>query len=128
MPVNKKIIDLTRRLVPGEEPFTCDVRTFFVEELLPQFHRRPEDWYVLTSATVRRFGGSGLLQSYYRGSQQNMLRDYLPWYDWKEWLFPKVPGGFWMDLANCRRYLEWLGEKLGFDEPEDWYVTGREDR
>jgi arylformamidase len=47
MPVNKRIVDLTRRLVPGEEPFTCDVRTFFVEELLPQFHRRPDDWYIL---------------------------------------------------------------------------------
>lgn len=47
MPVNKKIVDLTRLLVPGEEPFTFDVRTFFVEELLPQFHRQPDDWYIL---------------------------------------------------------------------------------
>ena len=47
MPVDRRIIDLTRRLVPGEEPFTCEVKTFFVEELLPQFHRQPDDWYIL---------------------------------------------------------------------------------
>lgn len=42
-----RIIDLTRLLEPGKEPFTFDVQTFFVEELLPQFHRRPDDWYIL---------------------------------------------------------------------------------
>jgi len=83
--------------------------------------RKPEDWYELTSATIRRFGGRGLLQQCFGGSALALLQEYLPWYDWKEWLFPQVPRGFWMDLANCRRYLEWLGEKLGFDEPEDWY-------
>lgn len=43
----RKVIDLTRLLIPGGEPFTFDVQTFFVEELLPQFHRQPDDWYIL---------------------------------------------------------------------------------
>lgn len=44
---NAKLVDLTRLLIPGKEPFTFDIQTFFVEELLPQFHRQPDDWYIL---------------------------------------------------------------------------------
>ena len=43
----KRIVDLTRLLVPGGEPFKFGVHTYFVEELLPQFHRQPDDWYIL---------------------------------------------------------------------------------
>ncbi len=82
--------------------------------------REPEDWYDLTAATLRHFGGSGML-SYYGECVSALVIDYVPWYDWKEWLFPRCPKGFWADPHNRRRYLEWLGEKLGFREPDDWY-------
>lgn len=42
-----KIVDLTRLLQSGGEPFTFDIKTYSVEELLPQFHRQPDDWYIL---------------------------------------------------------------------------------
>lgn len=45
--MNKRIVDLTRVLVPGKEPFKFNVHTYFVEELLPQFHRKEDDWYIL---------------------------------------------------------------------------------
>ncbi|MHB1417640.1 MAG: cyclase family protein, partial [Chloroflexota bacterium] len=37
----------TRTLHPGAERFRLDVRTYFVDELLPDFHRPEGDWYVL---------------------------------------------------------------------------------
>ena len=43
----KRIVDLTRVLRPGKERFKLDIRTFFVEELLPNFHRPESDWYIL---------------------------------------------------------------------------------
>jgi hypothetical protein len=32
----------------------------------------------------------------------------------------KSPNGFWQQRANRRRYLDWLGQQLGFQQPEDW--------
>ena len=49
-----------------------------------------------------------------------VVRDYHPTYDWKEWLFPRPPRRFWADRQNRRRYLDWLGEQLGFAHPDDW--------
>ncbi len=89
--------------------------------------REPEDWYQLTSGTVRRLGGTTLLSRYYGHSVHTMVSDYVPWYDFKEWLFPVAPSGFWKDAANRRRYLAWLGEKLGYHEFEDWYQLTMKD-
>ncbi len=47
MIANRRIVDLTRLLVPAKEPFKFDVHTYFVEQLLPQFHREQDDWYIL---------------------------------------------------------------------------------
>ncbi|MCP4659821.1 MAG: hypothetical protein GY856_30835 [bacterium] len=82
--------------------------------------REPEDWYDLTTKTVHYFGSGGLLK-YYHESVIAMVQDYVPWYDWKEWLFPRVPSGFWEDAQNRLRYLKWLGGQLGFKTLEDWY-------
>ncbi len=81
--------------------------------------REPEDWYDLTMKTIHYFGVRGLLNYY--GTINAMVRDYLPWYDWKEWLFPVAPAGFWDDAQNQLRYLKWLGDRLGFKTWEDWY-------
>ncbi|MCP4661260.1 MAG: hypothetical protein GY856_38135 [bacterium] len=96
-------------------------RRAFVEWLEKRLDiRKPEDWYVLTRPMVRDLGGAGVLR-WYRNSIIAMLEDYAPPYDWKEWLFPRVGGRFWKDPMNCREYLEWLGEQLGYETPEDWY-------
>ena len=34
--------------------------------------------------------------------------------------FLQVPKGFWEHRSNRHRYLDWLGEQLGFQQPEDW--------
>ncbi|MCP4661704.1 MAG: hypothetical protein GY856_40400 [bacterium] len=48
-------------------------------------------------------------------------------YDWKEWFFNVSPRGFWHDPKNVRRFLDWLGEELGFQSMEDWYQLTIED-
>ena len=43
------------------------------------------------------------------------------------WLYGPVPPGFW-DLAENRlRYVEWLGDQLGFTQLEDWYRVVRQE-
>jgi len=83
--------------------------------------RRHEDWYTITSSDFTQWYGGSLL-NVYNGSVQALVKEYLPHYDWKEWLFVSTPQRFWQDAHNRRRYLEWLGTELGFRCPEDWYT------
>ena len=83
-----------------------------------KFHRL-EDWYQLSKRQLREHDGGGLL-AHFGDSYIALLKDYRPDYDWKEWLFPRPPHGFWTKKVNQRRYLEWLGQQLGFQHPTDW--------
>ena len=81
--------------------------------------RHPEEWYTLSTQQVRAHHGAGLLQVI-GNSRLAILRAYLPDYDWQEWRLPLPPPGFWDSPANRRRYLEWLGTQLGYQQVEDW--------
>ena len=38
-----------------------------------------------------------------------------------EWLDPPVPGGFWEDPHNQKRYVAWLAKQLKINKCQDWY-------
>jgi hypothetical protein len=82
------------------------------------FQRR-EDWYRISYAAITRRYGARLLAKF-ADSPIDVIRDYRPTYDWKEWLFPRPPQGSWAEPQNRRRYLNWLGQRLKFTCPEDW--------
>lgn len=83
-------------------------------------YKKPEDWYKIQGYIFRKHHGSKLL-SYYGDSPTNAVKEHLPDYDWKEWLFKHSPSGFWQSAENRRRYMDWLGNKLGYCEVKDWY-------
>jgi hypothetical protein len=39
----------------------------------------------------------------------------------------ETPPHFWDSKANCRKYLKWLAEHLGYKQLDDWYGISRED-
>ncbi len=84
-------------------------------------YRTREDWYRTTKSDFNNRGGAGLIQLKYRSSVAQALKDRFPDVEWCEWLLEKVPQRFWHDKRNCRRYLDWLGPRLGFKRREDWY-------
>jgi hypothetical protein len=43
------------------------------------------------------------------------------------WLDGRVPNGYWDQPANRRRYMCWLGQRLGFHSRQDWYRITTED-
>jgi aromatic ring-cleaving dioxygenase len=82
--------------------------------------RRPSDWYrVGTQDFYDHKGGAFLLC--YNSTVSRAIMSYLPNYDWKEWLFDMTPARFWREKKNRRRYMIWLGKKLGFKSTTDWY-------
>lgn len=116
--------------------FTCAPRSFwnsvanrrrYMKWLGQQLGvRRPEDWYRVTNKDFTRHKGGAFLL-HYHSTVSAAVMDYLPDYDWKEWMFGKTPKGFWNRRANRVRYLKWLGRKIGFKKLDDWYRLTRED-
>lgn len=96
---------------------------------------RQEDWYNVTTVSVTKNYGTQML-SIYNGSLSSALASTYPrmspfhpkcclWkaveYEWKEWLFDKVPQNFWSSIENQRKYLNWLAEILNINEKNEWY-------
>ena len=88
--------------------------------------RSPEQWYGVTTETISAHYGASLV-AYHRHSTLNIMREYLPEFDWKPWLFRRVPSNYWNDSANRHRYLVWLGKQMGYRRPSDWYNLTAED-
>lgn len=42
-----RIIELSHPLIPGEEEFTLEIKTFNVEEVIERINRRENTWYIL---------------------------------------------------------------------------------
>jgi len=62
---DKRIVDLTRVLTPGAERFKLDIRTFFVDELQPDFHRPEGEWYVLQEWQISSHIGTHIESPYH---------------------------------------------------------------
>ena len=88
-----------------------------------------EDWYGITYAVCKKNGCRSILASiisrYYRASHQ-IVMEVFPDYEWHEWKFVST-GDFWHKPENQRRYMEWLGNELGYETMEDWYKTLKSD-
>eukprot|EP00026_Physarum_polycephalum_P000761 Phypoly_transcript_00762.p1 GENE.Phypoly_transcript_00762~~Phypoly_transcript_00762.p1 ORF type:complete len:886 (-),score=68.50 Phypoly_transcript_00762:72-2729(-) len=80
------------------------------------------EWYARSAKDVHQNKGKVLLSSHYNDSLGELLKFVYPDHNWNLWLFQDgVSADFWKCSENCTRYLEWLGDKLGFSKQEDWY-------
>jgi arylformamidase len=52
------LIELSHRMIPGQENFRLEVRNFDVTELLPEVVHRPDIWYILTDVTTSSHMGT----------------------------------------------------------------------
>ncbi len=86
--------------------------------------RKPEDWYQVNRKHFQRNRGGRLF--YYYDGVCDLFMSLFPEYDWKPWLFDRPPIGFWHQFENRRRYMQWLGKKLGFKKVEDWYTVSHQ--
>ena len=85
-----------------------------------------EDWYKITSRTIKENCGSRLLGKY-KGSPQQFLKAAYPDYKWIPWKFEGgAPNGLWNDIENHKEFAEWLFKKLGYETMEDWYKITQE--
>lgn len=48
----RRVVDLTRLVVPGKEIFRLEIQTFQVREYLPAFHQGTKDWHIIQDLQV----------------------------------------------------------------------------
>jgi hypothetical protein len=84
------------------------------------------DWYHVTNTDCAGNDGTQFLKLY-RGSPIKALEDCFPSYKWNEWMFARVPFGFWDKAENRRRYIRWLATKVKIKTPKDWRKVGATD-
>lgn len=82
-------------------------------------YKKPDDWYAITQHDFYAHRGIQFLKLY-NSSPMAAVKELLPKRPWKEWMFARVPVTFWDDPQNRRRYLRWLGQRLGFKKSGDW--------
>jgi len=101
-------------------------------------YTKQEDWYKIRGKDFLKNYGTNLLTKYYKSSAQKIVIELLKsgtWYrcengrlvkynEWYEWKFDRVAVDFWRDIKNRKKYVKWLGEKLGYTTLEDWYQVG----
>ena len=56
----KRWLELTHVLIPGQEEYLLEVENRYVEELLPEYRRPPEDWYILSEIKMWSHVGTHL--------------------------------------------------------------------
>ena len=89
--------------------------------------RKPEDWYRVTRQDFYEHDGAVFLKWYKDSSPQGALKEYMPKYGWKPWLFTRVPNGYWEEPKHRKAYVKWLGQTLGYKKAADWYNLTRDD-
>ena len=45
--IRGRIVDLSHRLRPGKEEYSLELETNFTDELMPQYERASDVWYIL---------------------------------------------------------------------------------
>ncbi|MFA9480132.1 hypothetical protein ACERK3_17815 [Phycisphaerales bacterium AB-hyl4] len=89
-------------------------------------YRKPEHWYQLRRRHFLEFDGAAMLRVIPGGSPHDAIRELFPDREWLEWMFVRVPNGYWELWDNRKRYLDWLGKEQGFRRKNDWYNLTRE--
>jgi very-short-patch-repair endonuclease len=92
-------------------------------------YTEPEQWYNISKNKIVDNHGSGMLIKHDNSPilfVKTVVKLIYVDYEWLEWKFQRVPQNYWDDINNHKIYAEWLGNKLGYSKPEDWYnITGQ---
>ena len=60
-----RIVDLSHKLCPAKEEYKLEVKRYFVDELYPQYKRRPNDWYIMNEVTFLTHVGTHIEVPYH---------------------------------------------------------------
>jgi hypothetical protein len=117
-----KFRPVTRNYWNVRENIICAMKGIEQEEGITD----PSDWYRHTVATIDKHCGAGLIPTKYDSSLIKLLRDIYPDYPWKPYMLVKAPHQYWLEDANCRKWLSEYMLHCAHNAPEDLYKTRHE--
>jgi hypothetical protein len=79
-----------------------------------------EDWYKISREDIVKYQGAHLLTRY-QTSPIKALQTIYSQHIWLPWKFARVSTGFWEDIGNQKKFVEWLGKQLNVTSMEGWY-------
>lgn len=85
-----------------------------------------DDWYSVSRESLLALDGGEKILRRYHHSLPKALSDTFAEHEWHPWLFKTSPRLLFDDFAQRRRYMEWLGSRVGVAQREDWYQITRE--
>lgn len=71
-----KIIELSHRLIPGQEEFPLEIKTFNTDEVMPRIQRRPDIWYILQEVKIGSHVGTHVEFPYHHLKEGKSAADY----------------------------------------------------
>jgi len=96
----------------------------WLSKVLARAEGVPEQWYSISFADFEKNFGKGLIRKY-NFSPYELLSSIYPEVDWLPWQFQKVTQNMWNQKEIQRKFLDWLGKKLSYRSPEDFYKLTR---
>tara|TARA_B100000886_G_scaffold336609_1_gene295718 strand:+ start:719 stop:1219 length:501 start_codon:yes stop_codon:yes gene_type:complete len=69
------------------------------------------DWYKISNKHFENLPKGESFLIYYNYSPITAVKDFIPDFDWKEWLFKHPPKHYWSDINNIKNYFGWLEKK-----------------
>src|SRR5690349_18669365 len=83
-------------------------------------YKQMDDWYKVTKQDIVKYGGGGLISSYYNASPSAALQDVYPEHNWMLWKFTTMPRDYWDKTENQKEFFDRLSVKLGHKGMDDW--------
>ncbi len=62
----------------------------------------------------------------YNNSPSLLISTVYSEYKWLPWKFQHVPNGYWEDMKNQKKFMDWVGKQLNYKDMEDWYKVTKE--
>ena len=104
-----------------------DNRKQFAEYLKEKLnYKTKKDWCKLSTELIQKYGGSGMLYTYYDNSIYKFLNDIYPDYI-LPWNLKCSYRGLWDNTETHKDYADWLYTELGYTSMEDWYKLSKSD-
>jgi len=82
-------------------------------------YTKTEHWYGITKKSIKDNYGGGLLYRF-NNSPYKLIKSVFPENEWLVWMFKCAPN-VWKNAAIRKEYVLWLGERLGYNNKDDWY-------
>ena len=96
------------------------------EHLMPLLNMTSFDGLYNLVLTDFHKNNCGRLATLYKHVPE-MLITLFPEFEWLLWKFKQVPTGFWDDIQNQKKYIEWLRIQLNITRIEEWYNITNKD-